>query len=80
MTLLLATLALLPFGLAVLAHTARPSLPLSIAAPERPPLVFDQYLVDLGEVEPSTEVRGSCSRTGAKDRSSWRRSRPVAAA
>lgn len=56
-TLLFATLALLPFGLAVLAHTARPSLPLSIISPERPPLVFDQYLVDLGEVEPSTEVR-----------------------
>lgn len=56
-SLLLGTLALLPFGVAVLVHTVRPSLPMAIAAPERPPLVFDQYMVDLGEVEPSTEVR-----------------------
>lgn len=55
--LLFATLAVVPFGWSVLAHTARPSVPLSIPAPERPPLVFDQYLVDLGEVEPATEVR-----------------------
>ncbi|MDZ4686007.1 MAG: DUF1573 domain-containing protein [Planctomycetaceae bacterium] len=57
MTALAWTLALTPFALAVLAHTARPSLPMSIPAPDRPPLVFDQYLVDLGPVEPSTEVR-----------------------
>jgi hypothetical protein len=55
--LLIGTLALVPFGFAVLSHTVRPSLPMAIAAPDRPPLVFDQYLVDLGAVEPTTEVR-----------------------
>jgi hypothetical protein len=55
--LFFATLALAPFGWSVLAHTARPSAPLMIPAPDRPPLVFDQYLVDLGEVESTTEVR-----------------------
>lgn len=56
-SLLFGTLAALPFLLAVVAHTARPSLPLTIAPPDRPALAFDQYLVDLGPIAPETEVR-----------------------
>lgn len=55
---LMATLAVVPFLLSVLVHTARPSMPLVIPSPDRPALAFDQYLVDLGEIEPTTEVRG----------------------
>lgn len=51
--------ALTPFAAAVLVHTVRPPLPCAIAAPDRPALVFEQYLVDLGRVLPTTEVRGT---------------------
>ncbi len=52
-------LGLAPFALAVLVHTARPSVPLSISSPARPSLAFDQYLIDLGRVQPTSEVRGT---------------------
>lgn len=51
---------LMPFVLAVFVHAFRPSVPLAIAAPDRPALAFDQYLVDLGRVDGvATEVRGT---------------------
>lgn len=57
--LLLWTLALAPFGTAVLAHR-QGSLPtLSITQRALPALAFDQYLVDLGPVQPTAEVRAN---------------------
>ncbi len=50
--------ALAPVALAAAVHWGRPSVPLAIAAPERPALAFDQYLVDLGPIQPTSEVRG----------------------
>jgi len=52
-------LGLMPFVLACLVHLARPSLPLALPAHSRPSLAFDQYLVDLGKIDPTTEVRGT---------------------
>lgn len=50
-------LAAIPFLGAVISHavghTPQPAAP----APPRPALVFEQYLVDLGEVEPTEEIR-----------------------
>lgn len=54
-----AVFGFLPFVLAVLVHTARPSVPLAIVAPSRPALAFDQYLIDLGRIQPTSEVRGT---------------------
>ncbi len=50
--------ALAPFALASAVHWARPSVPLAMASPVRPGLAFDQYLVDLGPIQPTSEVRG----------------------
>ncbi len=47
----------LPFVLALAAHFAGPRPGKIAAAPARPALAFDQYLVDLGPVAPSEEVR-----------------------
>jgi len=47
----------LPFLLALVAHSASPRPRKIVAAPARPALAFDQYLVDLGPVAPSEEVR-----------------------
>lgn len=57
--IILWTLALLPFGVAVLAHQRGSSPTLSIARPELPALAFDQYLVDLGPVQPAAEIRAN---------------------
>jgi len=51
--------ALLPCAAAVFAHYLRPSQPMAIAAPPRPALAFEQYLVDLRRIEPSSEVRAT---------------------
>ncbi|OYW22830.1 MAG: hypothetical protein B7Z55_04185, partial [Planctomycetales bacterium 12-60-4] len=56
---LAAVLGFTPFVLAVFVHAARPSVPLSISLPDRPALAFDQYLIDLGRVQPTTEVQGT---------------------
>ncbi len=47
----------IPFLLAVAAQFAGPRPARILAAPARPALAFDQYLVDLGPVAPSEEVR-----------------------
>jgi hypothetical protein len=47
----------LPFLLAVAAHIAAPRPRPLAAAPDRPALAFNQYLIDKGEVLPSQEVR-----------------------
>lgn len=57
--IILWTLALLPLGGAVLAHRQGSSPTLSIARPELPALAFDQYLVDLGPVQPAAEIRAN---------------------
>jgi hypothetical protein len=57
--IILWTLALLPFGAAVLAHQRGNSPTLAIAQRTLPALAFDQYLVDLGPVQPSAEVRAN---------------------
>jgi hypothetical protein len=54
---LLAT-GLLPIGLSILAHAQHKPVTLSIAAPARPGLAFQQYMVDLGPIQPTSEVRG----------------------
>jgi hypothetical protein len=54
--IILWTLALLPLAGAVLAHRQESSPTLSIARPELPALAFDQYLVDLGPVQPAAEI------------------------
>ena len=51
--------ACLPLVLATFVHTARPSLPLMIPTAPRPALVFHQYQVDLGPIQPTSEVRGT---------------------
>lgn len=57
--LLLWALALAPFGAAVLAHRHVTPPTLSIAQQPLPALAFDQYLVDLGPVQPTAEVRAN---------------------
>lgn len=52
-------LALFPGGLGLLAHSAIPSVPMSISTPDRAALAFDQYVVDLGTVGSSQEVKGT---------------------
>jgi hypothetical protein len=47
---------LLPFATAVLAHYGLPSEPAEVAFPPRPALAFDQYVVDLRKIEPTTEA------------------------
>ncbi len=47
----------LPFLLAVAFHVAGPRPRPIAAAPSRPALAFDQYLVDRGRVSPSEEIR-----------------------
>ncbi len=47
----------LPVLLAMAFHIAGPRPRPIAAAPSRPALAFDQYLIDLGRVEPSEEVR-----------------------
>jgi hypothetical protein len=49
----------LPCAVAVLVHFVRPPQPLAIAAAARPALAFHQYQVDLGRVEPTTELRAT---------------------
>jgi hypothetical protein len=51
--------ALLPCTVAVLVHFVRPPRPLAIELPSRPALAFDQYLVDLGRVTPTSELRAT---------------------
>lgn len=51
--------AFAPFAVAVLVHWVRPPQPLAIAAADRPALAFHQYQVDLGRVEPTTELRAT---------------------
>lgn len=46
----------IPFLCAMLAHAVGPQPAPVAAAPRRPALAFDQYLVDLGQVAPSQEV------------------------
>lgn len=58
-TLILWALAIVPFGAAVLAHRQGSSPTLSVTRPALPALAFDQYLVDLGPVQPSSEVRAN---------------------
>jgi len=53
------TLAFLPFGAAVLAHCQGSAPTLSITPRALPALAFDQYLVDLGPVQPTAEVRAN---------------------
>lgn len=57
--LLLWTLALAPFGTAVLAHREGSLPTLSITLRALPALAFDQYLVDLRTVQPQAEVRAN---------------------
>lgn len=52
-------LAVLPVTWSLIAHTAWPSKPQEFVVPERPKLAFNQYLVDLGRVQPTTEIRGA---------------------
>ncbi|MBI1347329.1 DUF1573 domain-containing protein [bacterium] len=59
MSYLAIALGFLPFVLACFVHLARPSVPLALANVSRPALAFDQYLVDLGKIDPTTEVRGT---------------------
>jgi hypothetical protein len=56
-SLILWTLALVPFGAATLARLHGSAPTLSVPRPALPALAFDQYLVDLGPVQPSSEVR-----------------------
>ncbi len=58
-TMILWTLAVIPFGAAVLAHLQGSSPTLSVTRPALPALAFDQYLVDLGPVQPASEVRAN---------------------
>lgn len=53
------TLALLPLGAAVLAQVQGPMPTLSVTPPSLPALAFDQYLVDLGPIRPTSEVRAN---------------------
>lgn len=53
------TLAFVPFGTAVLSHLHGNAPTLSISQKTLPALAFDQYLVDLGPVQPSAEVRAN---------------------
>ncbi len=53
------TLALLPLGTATLAHWHGPIPTLSVTTPALPALAFDQYLVDLGPIRPTAEVRAN---------------------
>lgn len=57
--LLLWTLALAPFGAAVLAHQQGSPPTLSVTQQALPALAFDQYLVNLGPVQPTAEVRAN---------------------
>lgn len=52
-------LAFLPLVWSMLVHTAWPSKPQSMTLPRRPALVFHQYQVNLGRIQPTTEVRGT---------------------
>lgn len=57
--------ALLPCLVAVTVHFVRPPQPLALELPPRPALAFDQYLVDLGRVTPTSELRATfvfCNR------------------
>lgn len=53
------TLAFVPFGAAVLSHLHGSAPTLSISQKSLPALAFDQYLVDLGPVQPTAEVRAN---------------------
>jgi len=51
--------ALLPCVVAATVQFVRPPQPLAIELPPRPALAFDQYLVDLGRVTPTSELRAT---------------------
>ncbi len=57
--IILWTLALMPVGAAVLVHQQGRSPTLAISPRTLPALAFDQYLVDLGPVQPTSEVRAN---------------------
>ncbi len=50
---------LLPFAFSFLVHTGRPSVLMAIPPKDRPALVFHQYQIDLGRIQPTSEVRGT---------------------
>lgn len=58
-SLILWTLALVPFGTATLVHLRGSAPTLSVSRRALPALAFDQYLVDLGPVQPASEVRAN---------------------
>lgn len=57
--LMLWALALTPFAMAVVAHRHGNSPTLSISPRALPALAFDQYLVDLGPIQPTAEVHAN---------------------
>jgi hypothetical protein len=57
--LILWTLVLIPFAGATMAHLQGSAPTLSVSRPPLPALAFDQYLVDLGLVQPASEVRAN---------------------
>jgi hypothetical protein len=59
---------LLPCVLAVLVHVVWPSQPQAFELPLRPALVFDQYLVNLGKVQPANELRATFVYHNRSDR------------
>lgn len=63
-----AALACVPFALAIVAHAVPTRVTPLAAAPPRPPLAFDQYLVDLRQVPPRPVIRAYFDFTNTSNR------------